>query len=167
MQYILVSSCLLGSPVRYNGAHKRPESAILERWVREGRVVGVCPEVAGGLGVPRRPAEIERGVAGARVIAGMARVVDDEGHDVSSAFVAGAEHALRQARLKAIRIAVLKEGSPSCGSGYVYDGSFKGARVANPGVTTAMLQGAGIRVFSELQLAQADALLRELELESR
>jgi uncharacterized protein YbbK (DUF523 family) len=167
MQYVLVSSCLLGSPVRYNGAHKRPESEILDRWVREGRVVGVCPEVAGGLGVPRRPAEIEGGVGGARVIAATARVVDDEGHDVSAAFVSGAEHALRQARLRAIRIAVLKEGSPSCGSGYVYDGSFTGARVANPGVTAAMLQGAGIRVFSELQLAEADAMLRELEGESR
>jgi uncharacterized protein YbbK (DUF523 family) len=153
--------------VRYNGAHKRPESAILDRWVREGRVIGVCPEVAGGLGVPRRPAEIEGGVGGARVIASMARVVDDEGHDVSAAFVAGAEHALRQARLKAVRIAVLKEGSPSCGSSYVYDGSFTGKRMPNPGVTTAMLQGAGIRVFSEAQLADADAMLRELEAESR
>ena len=163
LQYVLVSSCLLGSPVRYNGAHKRPESAILERWVREGRVVGVCPEVAGGLGVPRPPAEIEGGVGGARVIAGSARVVDDKGRDVSAAFVAGAEQALRQAGLKGIRVAVLKEGSPSCGSAFVYDGSFTGARVAHPGVTTAMLQGAGIRVFSEAQLAEADAMLRELE----
>lgn len=167
MQHILVSACLLGSPVRYNGAHKSPGSAILDRWVREGRVVGVCPEVAGGLGVPRRPAEIEGGVGGARVIARTARVVDDDGQDVSAAFVTGAEHALAQARIKGIRLALLKEGSPSCGSGYVYDGSFSGARVANAGVTAAMLQYAGIRVFSELQIAEADALLRELDGESR
>ena len=153
--------------MRYNGAHKRSGSEILERWVSEGRVVGVCPEVAGGLGVPRPPAEIEGGVGGARVIARLARVLDDKGRDVSAAFVVGAEHALRQAGTKAIRLAVLKEGSPSCGSAYVYDGTFSGASVANPGVTTAMLQGAGIRVFSELQIAEADALLRELEAESR
>ena len=163
MELVLVSACLLGSPVRYNGAHKRQDSVVLERWMQEGRVVGVCPEVAGGLGVPRPPAEIEGGVGGARVIAGLARVVDDKGRDVSAAFVAGAGHALALARSRGVRIAVLKEGSPSCGSGYVYDGSFDGTRVANAGVSTAMLQDAGIRVFSEAQLAEADAMLRALE----
>ena len=74
-----------------------------------------------------------------------------------------ADQALARARERGIRVAVLKEGSPSCGSNYSYDGSFTGSRVAAPGVTTARLQQAGLRVFSEHQLAEADAWLCGLD----
>jgi uncharacterized protein YbbK (DUF523 family) len=163
MESVLVSSCLLGEAVRYNGGDKRCDDDILRRWIREGRVVPVCPEVAGGLPVPRPPAEIVQGAGGLKVLAGDARVVDANGRDVSAEFVKGAEQALERARSLSIRVAVLKEGSPSCGTGYTYDGTFAGARVPSPGVTAAALQQAGIQVFSEAQLAEADTLLQRLE----
>jgi len=166
MQFVLVSSCLLGSPVRYNGAHKRSGSEVLQRWLDEGRVVAVCPEVAGGLPVPRPPAEIAGGAGGAKVIAGIVKVLDPQGNDVSGHFVAGAEHALREAQRKNIRLAVLKEGSPSCGSGYIYDGTFSGTRMPERGVTAALLENAGVKVFSEAQFAEADRLLAQMESES-
>lgn len=163
MEKVLVSACLLGEPVRYNARDKRCDHDVLRRWLDEGRVVPVCPEVAGGLPVPRPPAEIAGGSGGSAVLNGQAVVVDDAGRDVSASFLAGAAVALAAARHHRIRIAVLKEGSPSCGSAFVYDGSFTGARVPGPGVTTALLERSGIRVFSESQLEEAERVLRELE----
>lgn len=163
MQLVLVSACLLGSPVRYNDIHQRCESEVLARWQAQGRVVPVCPEVAGGLSVPRPPAEITLGAGGAMVLQGRARVVDPQGNDVSAAFITGAQHALMQAQGKGIRVAVLKEGSASCGSGYIYDGTFSGIRVAEQGVLAALLESAGIRVFSEAQFLEANDLLLRLE----
>jgi uncharacterized protein YbbK (DUF523 family) len=160
---VLVSACLLGSPVRYNGAHKRSGHAVLARWLREGRVVSVCPEVAGGLPVPRPPAEIDGGAGGASVLAGRVRVVDPDGRDLSAAFVSGAEQALQLARAQGIRVAVLKEGSPSCGTREIHDGRFDGRRVPGSGVAAALLAQAGVAVFSEAQFAEADALLATLE----
>ncbi|MEA2162035.1 MAG: hypothetical protein QOK37_162 [Thermoanaerobaculia bacterium] len=163
MEKILVSACLLGEPVRHNGAHKRSDDQILQRWIREGRVVAVCPEIAGGLPVPRPAAEIASGVDGTRVLSGEAIVVDDNGRDVSHHFVIGANVALQAARAHNIRIAILKEGSPSCGSGYTYDGTFTSTRVpGNLGVTAALLKQHGIQVFSELQLAEAEECLENL-----
>ncbi len=159
MEKVLVSACLLGEPVRHNGAHKKSDHEILQRWIREGRVVAICPEVAGGLPVPRPPAEIAGGAGGARVLAGEAKVLANDGRDVSSCFVDGARQALALAQAHSIRVAVLKEGSPSCGSAYIYDGTFTSTRVADSGVTAAILRANGVRVFSELELASADALL--------
>jgi uncharacterized protein YbbK (DUF523 family) len=99
------------------------------------------------------------------VLLGNARVVDATGQDVTAAFVSGARHALVLARTKGIRIAVLKEGSPSCGSGYTYDGSFNGCRVPSVGVTAAALQDANIRVFNEAQFEEAAKYLEQLEAE--
>lgn len=163
MQFILVSACLLGSPVRYNGTHKRSDHDILQQWVGEGRVVPICPEIAGGLPVPRPPAEIVGAAGGVDVLAGLARVMDPDANDISASFVAGAAHALHQAQHRGIRVAVLKEGSPSCGSGYIYDGTFTGTRVPRSGVTAALLASAGVTVFSEEQFAEANELLCELE----
>jgi uncharacterized protein YbbK (DUF523 family) len=159
---ILVSACLLGQPVRYDGSDKRCNHPLLQRWLDEGRVVPVCPEVAGGLPVPRQPAEITDGAGGLKVLAGEARVMDAQAQDVSEAFVAGARHALALAQRHHIRMAVLKQGSPSCGSVSIYDGSFSGNKVPDAGVTTALLRQAGIYVFGEDQLQQADLLLRRL-----
>ena len=163
MHRILVSACLLGHPVRYNGLDKKTDDDHLRRWVAQGRVVAVCPEVAGGLPVPRPPAEIVGGGGGVAVLTGASRVIARTGADVTAEFVHGADHALAKAEEHGIRVAVLKEGSPSCGSSYSYDGSFSGTRVLAPGVTTARLMAAGIRVFSEHELAAADACLRALD----
>lgn len=168
MTPILVSACLLGRPVRYDGSDKFADSAILQRWLREGRVVSVCPELAGGLPVPRPAAEIEPATTneqrgGAAVLAGRLRVLESTGGDVTAAFVAGAQDALRIARERGIRVALLKEGSPSCGSNAIHDGGFAGRTIAGDGVTAALLRAAGLAVFSEAQFAQADALLAELD----
>jgi uncharacterized protein YbbK (DUF523 family) len=163
MELILVSACLLGEQVRYDGGDKRCNSPILLRWMQEGRVISVCPEVAGGLPVPRAPAEIRAGAGGTAVLKGAAIVLDATGRDVSAQFLEGAEQSLNRARASRIRIAILKEGSPSCGTGYIYDGSFTGKKVAGAGVTAARLREAGVQVFSELKLEEADELLRRLE----
>jgi uncharacterized protein YbbK (DUF523 family) len=165
MESVLVSACLLGEKVRYDGSDKRCDDPILQRWLQEGRVVPVCPEVVGGLPTPRASAEITEGAGGLEVLRQVGKVMDATGRDVSEQFKQGAGQALQLARSKGIRIAVLKEGSPSCGSGYTYDGSFTGKKVDQPGVTTARLREAGVRVFSEAQLRQADELLKLLEAE--
>ena len=162
MESILVSACLMVQAVRYDGSDKRSHHRIVQRWMSEGRIVSVCPEVAGGLPIPRPAAEIVGG-AGWSVLAGSAKVMDAAAHDVSSAFVQGAQRALAVAMEKGIRIAVLKEGSPSCGSSFIYDGTFSGNKLADMGVTAALLQQAGLHVFSENELEQADALLQQLE----
>lgn len=164
MQRVLVSACLVGHRVRYNGLDKKSEHDVLSRWMADGRVVAVCPEVAGGLAVPRPPAEIEHGAGGAAVLAGGARVIAKTGADVTAEFVHGAEHTLARALEYGIRVAVLKEGSPSCGSSYSYDGSFSGARVAVPGVTAELLRRHGVQVFSEADWDAADAALEALDL---
>jgi uncharacterized protein YbbK (DUF523 family) len=143
---ILVSACLLGERVRYNAEHKRPaEATCLDRWVEEGRVVAFCPEVAGGLPVPRPPAEI--------VSQTPLRVMDRNGSDVTLEFVHGAEQALELVRRYGIGVAVLKSRSPSCGTEWIYDGRFGGALVPGDGVTAALLRLHGVEVFSELELA--------------
>jgi uncharacterized protein YbbK (DUF523 family) len=159
---VLVSACLLGEKVRYNGMDAASGSRILEEWLREDRVVPFCPEVAGGLGVPRPAAEIQ-GDGGGSVLDGAGQVVTGTGEVVSAAFRRGAELALQAAVARGARLAVLKDGSPSCGTGFIHDGSFRGRRRAGPGVTAALLERNGIRVFNELGLEEADAYLRSLE----
>jgi uncharacterized protein YbbK (DUF523 family) len=155
---VLVSACLLGERVRYHGGDAACAHPVLSRWLAEGRVVAFCPEVAGGLGVPRPAAELQGGV-GEDVLDGAARVATKDGREVTSAFIAGAREALATAVAGGVRIAVLKEGSPSCGSGSVYDGSFSGARRPGRGVSAALLERNGIRVFSDAQLDEADRYL--------
>lgn len=162
MERILVSSCLAGRSVRYDGAARPVGSDLFERWRAEGRLVPFCPEVSGGLAVPRPPAEIVGG-DGHDVLNGTARVRTNTGADVTAEFLRGADLALDAARRSGARIALLKEGSPSCGSHRVYDGTFTGTSVPGDGVTTAVLERAGIRVFSEDDLPAVDALLRSLE----
>ncbi|SHG38322.1 DUF523 domain-containing protein [Streptoalloteichus hindustanus] len=140
---ILVSACLAGVPCRYDGRAKTvPE---LRAAVERGEAVAVCPEMAGGLNTPRRPAEIVGG-AGADVLAGRARVLDDAGEDVTAEFVAGAHHALEVVRRHGVDTAVLHDRSPSCGSESIYDGEFRGHTVPGEGVTAALLREQGVQV---------------------
>ncbi|SEM82795.1 Uncharacterized conserved protein YbbK, DUF523 family [Pseudomonas sp. ok272] len=160
MQKILVSRCLLGHRVRYDGGASGPFNQ-LEQWIAEGRVVALCPEVAGGLPTPRAAAEIPGG-QGAHVLDGTARVMTTEGEDVSAAFLSGAHQALALVQRHGIRIAVLKANSPSCGNLLTYDGTFSGVKVSGEGVTAALLARHGVQVFSELQLAEAAMALAAL-----
>ncbi|MWA00249.1 DUF523 domain-containing protein [Actinomadura sp. LD22] len=162
MERILVSSCLVGRPVRYDGAAKPVGGGLFERWRMEGRLVPLCPEVSGGLPVPRPPAEIVGGDGGA-VLDGTARVVTEAGADVTAEFLRGARLALAAAERSGARIALLKEGSPSCGGTRVHDGTFSGTPVPGAGVTTALLRREGIRVFGEDDLDAVQELLAALE----
>jgi uncharacterized protein YbbK (DUF523 family) len=141
--------------VRYDGGSKPRADHILLRWQAEGRLISCCPEVDGGLPVPRPPAEIVPG----RVL----RVCAIDGTDVTGPFVRGAEAALATARRHDVKMAVLKEDSPSCGSTRVHDGTFTGRSIAGSGVTTQLLERHGIRVFSEHSLNEAAAYLETLE----
>lgn len=139
---LLISACLLGTNCKYNGGNNAlpPErlAALEERF----RLVPVCPEQAGGLPTPRLPSE-RRGE----------RVVNRAGEDVTEAFRRGAELALETALWEGCRLALLKERSPSCGSGRIYDGSFTGTVIPGDGVTAEMLKKSGLTVCSETEFA--------------
>ncbi|MED7668119.1 DUF523 domain-containing protein [Pseudomonas moraviensis subsp. stanleyae] len=161
MEKILVSRCLLGHRVRYDGGASGPFD-LLEQWIEEGRVVPLCPEVAGGLPTPRAAAEIPGGQGG-EVLDGNAAVITTEGEDVSAQFLEGARQALELVKKHGIRVAVLKADSPSCGNLLTYDGTFSGVKVNGEGVTAALLKRHGVRVFSELELRQAAQALTRLD----
>jgi len=157
---ILVSRCLLGEPVRYDGRAVGLRRPLPAEW--RGRLVPVCPEIEGGLPVPRPAAEIAGG-DGDAVLDGRARVVTEHGGDVTDAFLKGAEAALELARAEGCPVALLKERSPSCGCRRIHDGTFGGGTKAGRGVTTALLERNGIRVFHEEEIAELTAHLRNLE----
>ncbi|MFD2165674.1 DUF523 domain-containing protein [Thalassotalea euphylliae] len=148
---ILVSACFLGAKVRYNGLAKPLHHQLLERWLEEKRVITVCPEVAGGMSVPREPAEQVHD-----------RVITVSGSDVTQPFASGAQHALHLCRRHNIRFALLKEYSPSCGSQKVYDGSFSNTKINGQGVTASLLSENGIRVYSEETIEQLAAALADV-----
>jgi len=154
MDKILVSGCLMGRRIRYNGTAKDFEHPLLERWRTEGRLVVVCPELQAGFSTPRPPAEIEKGLKGSDVIDAKARVFENTGADVTTLYVAGAQIALELALEQGCRFALLTDGSPSCGSTFIHDGSFSGRRHAAAGVTAALLQRHGVEVFAERQIEQ-------------
>ncbi len=149
MNKILVSACLMGHAVRYDGQAKPLLHPAIARWIEEGRLVTICPEMSAGMPVPRPPAEIAGGADGEDVLGGMARVVEITGHDVTDEFVQAARNALALASETGCRYALLIDGSPSCGSGFVYDGTFSGQKLAGNGVTAALLKQAGIAVYSD------------------
>ena len=159
MQKILVSACLLGERVRYDGGDCR-QSGLLEQWHNEGRLIPICPEVAGGLPIPRPPAEIVTGDSDA-VLCGQGAVRRQNNEDVTDAFVDGAERALALCMRHQTLFAVLKEGSPSCGVSRVNDGTFSGVKVEGEGITARLLKRHGIGVFSEFEVDQLNALLNE------
>ncbi|TWD55282.1 uncharacterized protein YbbK (DUF523 family) [Agrobacterium vitis] len=157
MDKILISACLMGRPVRYDGKGKLLNHPTIERWRAEGRLVEFCPEQAGGMPTPRPPAEIEQGASGDDVLQGRARVLEITGGDVTAAFVAGGQKAVEIALKNQCRYALLIDGSPSCGSGFIYDGSFSGTRHPGFGVTAALLKRAGLAVFSDHEIDALDA----------
>ena len=135
---ILISACLLGACCRYDGASKaQPLAALL---AERHTLVPVCPEQLGGLPTPRPPAERRGG-----------RVVTQSG-DVTEQYLRGAEETLKLCKLLGCEAAVLKERSPSCGRGQVYDGTFSGTLTAGDGVTAELLAAHGILVYGESQI---------------
>jgi len=143
---ILVSACLAGINCRYDG--KNSFNKAICRLVAEGVAIPACPEQLGGLPTPRAPAEIKAG-CGAGVLDGKCRVINKEGLDVTGDFIRGAEETLKIAITAGAKKAVLKSGSPSCGCGRIYDGTFSGRMTDGNGVAAEMLMRNGIEVISE------------------
>jgi uncharacterized protein YbbK (DUF523 family) len=143
---ILISACLAGIPCTHAAEAKTRAWAL--DLVAEGRAVAVCPEVAGGLPIPRPEAEIDAG-AGGDVLDGKARVVSVDGQDVTANYLSGAEAALAAARRSGARLAILKARSPSCGCGAIDDGTFTGSLVPGDGVTAAALKREGLDVLTD------------------
>lgn len=152
MEKILVSACLLGQKVRYDNGDVPCLDPRFLSWHEQGRLVPICPEVSGGLPTPRRDAQIVG-----------TRIRTKNGNDVTDAFEKGAQAALTLAQTHGARIAIMKQDSPSCGTLYVYDGSFTDAKRPGQGHTAALLSQHGIRVFGEDQLDEAEQALLQLE----
>ena len=146
---ILVSACLAGLKVRYNGTDCLNER--IQRLIADKKALTVCPEVLGGLSTPREPAEIVGG-NGEDVLDGKAAVINVLGQDVTAAFVKGAYTTLKKAQEVGATTVILKESSPSCGSNMIYNGLFKGQKIDGMGVTAALLRRNGITVVSDEQL---------------
>ncbi|WED29420.1 DUF523 domain-containing protein [Vibrio sp. DW001] len=158
MVKVLVSSCLVGNKVRYNASCLSiPELDLY--WLKSNvELVVFCPEVSAGLPTPRAPAEIITG-KGIDVLDGSANVVGNDGIDVTTQFVNGAENALKLCHKQQIKYAVLAEGSPSCGSSKIYDGTFNGIKIDGSGVAAALLERNGIKVYSQHTIAKLRNML--------
>lgn len=152
MNKILISACLAGFPVRYNGSDKKTVQRYLDRWQREQRLIIFCPELAAGFSTPRPPAEIIPTQRRRTVIASGARVVEETGDDVTEQYLLGAWLALEMAQQHNCRFALLTDGSPSCGSQTIYSGHFNGETVAGSGVTAELLRSKGVEVFSDREI---------------
>ncbi len=158
-----MSACLLGAKVRYDGGDCEQQNILLNQWRVEGRIVTICPEMAGGLPTPRPPAEIIGNGGGEAVLKFQAKVVANTQQDVSDEFRKGAELALALAQKHDIKIAILKANSPSCGNLEIYDGTYSRQRIVGQGVTAALLTQHGIKVFNENQLMAVAEYLEALE----
>lgn len=144
MQNALISACLLGVACRYDGLSKPLDQETLDALKAKYRLIPICPEIMGGLPTPRIPAEI----------GALRKVTRKDGIDVTENYERGATEALRLARLFDCRLAILKERSPSCGAGSIYDGSFSGTLTAGDGITAALLREHGIRIIGESGISE-------------
>lgn len=144
---ILVSACLLGMHCRYDGTGVMQEE--LKELSRNYHLIPVCPEIYGGLATPRSPAECVG-----------ERIVTKNGEDVTDAYYKGAEEILHLARLYNCRYAILKERSPSCGYGSIYDGTFQGRLVSGNGAAAQLLSDHGIEIYGESRIQE---LINRLE----
>lgn len=142
----LISSCLCGINCKYNGGNNLNEKCL--KLFREGNAILACPEQLGSLSTPRTPAEIQGTARG--VINKKNRVITKDNIDVTEAFLKGAYETLHKAILNDVKKAILKEGSPSCGVNFIYDGSFLGRKIKGKGITTTILEENGIEVVSDV-----------------
>jgi len=145
----LVSACLVGINCRYDGKNKL--NSKLFKMFRKGGLVPVCPEQLGGLPTPRKPQEISGGT-GEDVLKGKAKVLRDDGEDVTRNFIRGAEETLMIAKSLGIKEAILESESPACGCGRIYDGSFSGKLREGDGVAASILKNNKIKVRSEKEI---------------
>ena len=141
MEKLLISACFLGNNCKYSGGNNALPPETLRKLKETYRLIPVCPETAGGLPIPREPSERLGAV-----------IIGRSGRDVTAEFEKGAETALRLARRFGCKKALLKERSPSCGSGTIYDGSFTGTVVPGDGDAAEKLRAAGVALFGESEM---------------
>ncbi len=163
MEKILVSACLAGARVRYDGSDNYCDNSTFFKLLSKGRIITICPEVASGCSIPRPPVEIVGTNSGAGVFNGTSRAMTKDGTDVSDMFISGAEIAFDLVLKNNIKIAILKSKSPSCGSSGIYDGSFSRTVIDGYGVTTYFLKQKGIEVYSEKEIPMVAERIKMLE----
>ena len=139
MEYLLISSCLLGNNVKYNGKNNYIKEVELLK--NKYNLIVICPEIMGGLPIPRIPSEVLND-----------KVINKEGIDVTSNFIKGKDEAIKLVKKYNIKKALLKEGSPSCGSKYIYDGTFSGKKIEGYGITTKALKELGLDIYNENEI---------------
>lgn len=133
---VMVSACLLGDNVKYNGKNNKNDALI--KFLKDKEIIKICPECLGGLTVPRSPSEIRGNL-----------VINKEGNDVTNSFLKGAQKTLEIAENENIKVAILKKNSPSCGSRKIYDGTFSNNLIDGEGITAKQLKKHGIVVLDE------------------
>ena len=139
MEKILISACLVGDKVKYDG--KSNYNPLIQELLEYYELVPVCPEVEGGLSIPRDPCELVKG-----------RVLTQKGRDCTFQYEQGAEKVYNICMYLGIRVAILKDKSPSCGSTTIYDGSFSHKEIKGDGVTSKYLKEKGIRVIPDTEI---------------
>ena len=145
----LISACLCGVNCKYNGLNNYNE--ICDKLFTSGKAILVCPEQLGGLPTPRIPSEII-GKSSNILNNNNDYVIDKNGNDVTPQFVKGAKETLQIAKKLNIKKAILKDGSPSCGVNYIYNGNFNGSKIKGMGITAQLLKESSIDIISELEL---------------
>jgi uncharacterized protein YbbK (DUF523 family) len=119
----------------------------------ENEIYSFCPEVSGGLPIPRIPAEI--------VKRDKPFIVQNQnGEDVTINFLLGAKKALDLCKEENIKVALLKANSPSCGNIKIYDGTFSKNLIDSEGLTAKLLKENGIEVFNENQLKELQKYIK-------
>ncbi|MDK2564585.1 DUF523 domain-containing protein [Romboutsia sedimentorum] len=146
---ILVSACLIGINCKYNGYNNKNEKVI--QYLKDKQFIIACPEQLGGMSTPRDPSEIIE-LDTDDIIKGQTIVISNKSLDVTNKFKEGAKETLKIANIYNCKEAILKDGSPSCGSSYIYDGTFSSKKIDGVGVTTVLLINNGIKVISEKEL---------------
>lgn len=144
---IIVSACLYGHCCKYDGTNNLLRDKTFQILKNTGRLIPVCPEELGGLSTPRVPCELKGN-----------KVFNKDGVDVTSQFELGAEKALAIAKENGVRVAILKQSSPSCGCKMIYDGTFSGTKIKGEGITARKFVEAGIPVFDETEVSFAKLL---------
>ena len=142
MKSILISACLLGVACRYDGLSKPLDREIIEKLRAKYHLIPICPEIMGGLPTPRIPAEISSD----------GKVLRRDGADVTENYIRGAQEALRLAEIFECDTALMKEKSPSCGAGKIYDGSFSKTLTSGNGITADLLQKNGLQIVGESEI---------------
>lgn len=141
---ILISACLMGEKVRYDGGHCFVDHPQIKKWAEEERLVILCPEVSGGAPTPRPPSEIVG-----------EWVLTNKGQDNTEIYQKGAALTVDLAKKEKVIMAILKSKSPSCGNKQIYSGNFDGSLISGSGITAKALMDIGIKVFNENEIEEA------------